>query len=168
MSLNTGACKLLNRYLVKQLTEGALYEKTGSDFDIVQLIYSSHAVNSEKKPELERDLADILDRSHAYNALHEITGALLTDGSMFAHVVEGPSAAVKKLYAKITRDKRHDRVLTLQHTLVHVRLFALWPVAFLRVGSLPHTETLDARSTPAELRQASLSILQACRPLLLK
>ena len=139
----------------------------GSGSDIVQLIYCSHATNSENKAEFERNLFDILDWSQAYNALHDITGALMTDGSMFAQVVEGPSVAVKDLYAKIMRDKRHDRVLTLQHTLVHVRLFGLWPAAFLRVGAMPHARGLHARSTPAELRKASVSILKAFRPILL-
>jgi hypothetical protein len=140
----------------------------GSDLDIVQLIYCSHAANSGNKAEFERDLFDILDHSQAYNPLHEITGALMTDGDMFAQVVEGPSAAVKILYAKIMRDKRHHGVLTLQHTLVHVRLFGLWPTAFLRVGAMPHARTLDARSTPSELREVSVCLLKAFRPILLK
>ena len=87
---------------------------------------------------------------------------------MFAHVVEGPSAAVNDLYAKLLRDKRHNRIVALQHILIHVRLFGVWPLAFLRVGAMPHTRTLDARSTPAELRRASVSVLKACRPILLR
>ena len=87
---------------------------------------------------------------------------------MFAHVIEGPSVAVANLYSRIMRDKRHDRVLTLQHTVVHVRLFDLWPMAFLRVGSIRYARTLDAQSVPAELRRTSISILKAFRPILLK
>ena len=142
-------------------------EKIDSSFDIVQLIYCSHAANSEDEPQFERDLRDILDHSRAYNPSHDITGALTTDGDMFAHVIEGPSVAVANLYSKIMRDKRHHRVLTLQHTVVHVRLFNLWPMAFLRVGIIRHARTLDARSAPAELRRASVSILKAFRPILL-
>jgi len=146
----------------------ALHGKLFSDLDIVQLIYCSHAAKAENKSEFERDLFDILDRSHAYNSLHDITGALMTDGGMFAHVVEGPAAAVRNLYAEIMRDERHNRVLTLQHTLVHVRLFGLWPVVLLRVGAMPHARTLDAQSTPVELRKVSVCLLKAFRPLLLK
>ena len=137
-----------------------------SDLNIVQLIFCSHATYSENKPKFERGLRDILDRSQAYNPVHDITSVLVTDGAVFAHVIEGPAAAVGDLYPKIIRDKRHNRVLTLQHVLVHVRLFDLWPAAFLRVGALPHVRALDARSTPAELRQASISILKACQPIL--
>ena len=65
------------------------------------------------------------------------------------------------------RDKRHRRVLTLQYVLVYVRLFGLWPIAFLKVGALSHARTLDARSTPTERRKASGLILQAFQPILL-
>ena len=122
------ACHTLDK-VCKHLAGAALCRKFGSEFSIVQLIYCSHATMDENKVGFERDLFDILDRSHVYNPSHDITGALLTDGRMFAHVVEGPSTAVEELYAKIMRDKRHNRVLTLQHVLVHVRLFALWPAA---------------------------------------
>ena len=74
-----------------------LHHQLKSEFDVVQLIYCSDAVNCGNSPEFERDLDDILDRSQAYNSLHDITGALMTDGSMFAHVVEGTPAAVKAL-----------------------------------------------------------------------
>ena len=142
--------------------------RTDCSLDIVQLIYCSHATNSADKPQFERDVRDILDRSHGYNSPREITGALATDGKMFAHVVEGPSVAVENLYARIMRDKRHARVLTLQHTVVHVRLFGFWPVTFLRVDTVPDASMLDARSTPLEKRKASGSILKALYPVLLR
>ena len=142
--------------------------KLDFSLDVVQIICCSHATNSEDKLEFERDLRDVLEHSRAYNPSHDITGALTTDGDMFAQVIEGPSAAVANLYSKIMRDKRHDRVLTLQHTVVHVRLFDLRPMAFLRVDTVRHARTLDARSAPAELRRASISILKAFRPILLK
>ena len=145
-----------------------LYKNLDANFSIVQLTYCSYATDFEDKPEFERNLLDILDHSHAYNLLHDVTGALMTDGRMFAHVVEGLPAAVRTLYSKIVRDKRHDRVLTLQHVLVHVRLFGLYPIAFLRVGAVPHAAALDARSTPVELGKAAGSVLRAFRPILLK
>lgn len=136
------------------------------DSDIVHLIYCSQAVKFGDKSEFERVLRDILDQSWSHNLLHEITGGLVTDGRMFAHVVEGPSAAVRNLYTKIRGDRRHHRVLTLQHTLVHVRLFDLQPLAVLRVDALPHVTALSARSTSVERRRACISILKAFRPVL--
>ena len=136
------------------------------EIDIIHLIYCSHVINSENNSEFERNLRDITDQGWFRNSLHDITGGLVTDGRMFAHVVEGPSAAVRDLFAKIMGDRRHHRVLTLQHTLVHVRLFDLQPLAFLRVGALPHVTALNARSTPVERRQACISVLKAFRPML--
>ena len=146
----------------------SMFEKTKAGPSVVQLIYCSHAAGFENKAELERDLRDVLDRSRAYNPLHEITGALMADGEVFAHVIEGPSVAVADLYSKIRLDQRHNRVLTLQHTLVHVRLFNSWPIAFLRVGNIRHVRTLHDQSRPAEFRKASVSILKAFRPILLR
>ena len=146
----------------------AMFRNLDPSYSIVQLIYCSYATNFELGSEFERDLRDILDRSRAYNPLHDITGALMTDGRMLAQVVEGPPAAVRDLYSKITRDKRHNRVMMLQYTLVHIRLFDAWPVAFLRVSTMTHAAALHARSTPAELRKASVSVLKAFRPIFLK
>ena len=137
-------------------------------FDIVQLIYCSRAAHSGVSVLLERDIQDILAFGQIRNFLHEITGALMTDGKMFAHALEGPIGAVEDLHSRITRDKRHSGVVTLQHVPVHVRLFNHWPIAFIRVKSLHHLSTLNAQSTPAELRKASVSILKAFRPALLR
>ena len=138
-----------------------------SDLDIVQLIYSSHAASFEAKIIFERDVDDILDRSRGYNRLHDITGALLTDGELFAQIIEGPSVAVERLYSKIIRDGRHNRVVVLQHLLVHVRLFKFCPIAFSRVERILHARALTAQSKPNELRKASISVLKALRPILL-
>lgn len=142
--------------------------RPASEFDIVQLIYCSEVANYGCDLEFERGLRGILGHSLAYNPLRDITGVLMTDGRRFAHVVEGPQAAVSQLYSRIMRDKRHNRVMTLQHAVVHVRLFGAWPAAFLRVGTMTHVAALSARSTPTELRKASGSVLMASRPILLR
>ena len=138
-----------------------------NDLSIVQLIYCSRAKNLGNNPGFERDVRDILDHSRTCNPLHDITGALMTDGEMFAQVVEGPAAAVRTLYSKIIRDKRHENVTTLQRVLTHVRLFNSWPIAFIRVENIPCIEALDVQTAPAALRKASDVVLKAFWPLLL-
>lgn len=138
-----------------------------SDLNIVQFIYCSYATNFKDKAIFERDVDDILDRSYGYNLLHNITGALLTDGELFAQVIEGPSAAVGHLCSRIIRDRRHNRVVVLQHVLVHVRLFEFCPMAVSRVESILPARALTARSKPNELRKASIFVLKALRPVLL-
>lgn len=143
--------------------------ETESGLSIAQLIYCSRAKNLGSGLEFERGVRAILNHSRAYNPLHDITGALMTDGEMFAHVVEGPAAAVRTLYCKITDDKRHENITTLQRILVvGVRLFNDWPIAFVRVKHIPWAKGLDARSAPAALRKASIAVLKAFRPVLLR
>ena len=142
-----------------------LPKKLASDLGIMQLIYCSHVAHSENDSEFEHDVRDILEHSRTYNLLHDITGALLTDGDMFFHVIEGVPAALETLHSKVMRDRRHDGIVVLQHTLVHVRLFDPWSLAFLRIGTLLHARALHARSTPLELRTVTVSILKAFRPM---
>ena len=139
-----------------------------NSLSIEQIIYCSRARNFAESLEFESDVRDILDHSRTYNALHDITGALMTDGEMFAHIVEGPAAVAGTLYSKIINDRRHGNVTTLQRILVHVRLFNSWPIAFMRVKNIPCIRALNARSGPAALRKASIAILKAFRPVLLR
>lgn len=139
-----------------------------ADLDIVQLIYFSYATNFRNSIQFDRDVRDILDHSRAYNPMHEITSALMTDGEMFAHVVEGPAIAVENLYFKIIHDDRHANIIALQSVSVHVRLFSFWPIAFIRVKNIHYIRTLNAQSSLIELRKASVLILKAFRPVLLR
>ncbi len=143
-------------------------QNTLSEFDIVQLIYCSHRVHSKSNVSLERDTEDIVVFGQIHNFLYDITGALMTDGEMFAQVIEGPAIAVENLYSKITKDKRHSSIVRLQHVPTYIRLFNHWPIAFIRVESMHYVRTLSARSTSNELRKASASILKAFRPVLLR
>lgn len=143
-------------------------QKTVNEFDIVQLIYCSRALHSKNNASLERDTKDIVVLGQIYNFMHDITGALMTDGEMFAQVIEGPAVAVENLYLKIIKDKRHSSIVTLQHVPTHVRLFNHWPIAFIRVENMRYVGTLSAQSTSNELRKASASILKAFRPVLLR
>lgn len=111
---------------------------------------------------------NILDHSRSQNLLYGITGALLTDGSLFAQIIEGPPIAVNRLYCRIIDDPRHHCVMMLQYLTIHVRLFGSYPIEALRVKNILHAASLTAQSTPNELRMASIFILKAFRPVLLK
>jgi len=143
-------------------------QNLAKEFEIVQLIYCSRAAHFKDSTLIKSDIQDILTLGQIYNFLHEITGALMTDGEMFAQVIEGPTFAVENLYSKIIKDKRHINIITLQRIPIHVRLFNYWPIAFIRVENMHYVRTLNAQSTPAELREASISILKDFRPVLLR
>ena len=139
-----------------------------SSFDIMHLIYCSRATNFENKEEFERNLHDIFSQSQTYNSLHEITGALMTDGEMFAQVIEGPMAAVSAMYSKIVNDQRHENIIELQRALVHVRLFNFWPLVLLRKKNISHVRTLNSQSTLNNFRKTSVYILKSLRPVILR
>lgn len=143
-------------------------QKAVSELDIVQLIYCSHAIQYKDNVLFENDIKDTLIYGQIYNFMHEITGAIMTDGEMFAQVIEGPRIAVENLYSKILKDKRHSNIIKIQHTTTHVRLFNYWPIAFIKVKDMSYIRGLNDQSTLRELREASISIMKAFRPVLLR
>ena len=139
-----------------------------NNLDIMHLIYCSRATSSENKEDFESNLRDISSQSRTYNSLHEITGALMTDGEMFAQVIEGPISAVSAMYTKIVNDQRHESIIELQKALVHVRLFNFWPLALLRMKKIHYVRTLNPQSTLKDLRKVSIYILKSFRPVILR
>ena len=133
---------------------------------ITQLIYCSH-LSGCGDASLQRDnVAAIVNRGRAVNAVHGITGALLFDGKMVAHVIEGPWTDVQQLYSNITRDPRHHSIVPLQCAVTNVRLFGSWSLAFVEVEHMPYADSINMHSTPMVLRKACISVLQSFRPLL--
>jgi hypothetical protein len=94
-----------------------------------RLIYRSHS----RIPEAEsrRALADILRQARANNASTGVTGALLMYDTWFAQVLEGPEAAVRDLYARISVDPRHDALEVREARPVNTRAFARWAMAMI-------------------------------------
>lgn len=135
---------------------------------IVQLIYCSRIVDPRDANRLEQDIGDIVRHAQVANAGSGITGALLTDRTSFAEVIEGPIASIEGMYSRIVDDKRHHGVELLQYVATHVRLLPLWPLAFVEVGRIPEVGTINGRSTPSDRRRACASVLAALRPLLLR
>ena len=61
------------------------------------------------------------------NVKHELTGILMTSGSLFFQVLEGPTAAVDSMFKRIREDPRHTHVIVLaEEPEVHERLFPEW------------------------------------------
>jgi len=142
-------------------------KKLDQNLNIVQLIYCSQVRSRKNKKIFERDIGDILIQSRICNPLYDITSALLSDGKFFAHVIEGPPNSVTKLYSNIVYDQRHDNVILLQYTVVNVRLFYHWRMAYVEIDRLSHVDKLNIQSTPADLRKARISILKSFRPIFL-
>lgn len=96
---------------------------------IFRLIYRSH---SKIPPaQLDAELGNILRVARTNNAAQGITGALLVYDNWFAQTLEGEEDAVRKLYAHIAADKRHDSVELREEGTVGVRVFSRWAMALV-------------------------------------
>ncbi len=61
------------------------------------------------------DIADIQRAAQAYNASHDVTGFLITVGTVFFQLIEGPDAAIDELFShRIRKDSRHTGVVCLK------------------------------------------------------
>jgi hypothetical protein len=69
---------------------------------IYKIVYRSYATGKPGKSHSERDIADILGVSKAWNFSQGITGALLLSRSGYAQVLEGPVHAVKSLFGQLS------------------------------------------------------------------
>ena len=91
---------------------------------LVRLLYASRSTG----PINEALVASILEKAHAHNAAHGLTGILCTssEGGVFLQVLEGGRAAVNELYGHILRDPRHRDVTLLDYAEIGERRFATW------------------------------------------
>ncbi len=113
------------------------------------LLYQSRAVRGFDAAALR----DILETAVARNAGEDVTG-LLVYGEMsmlpgipglFVQWLEGPEAAVRRLFASIARDPRHTEIELLADgpsravSGADVRLFPAWAMAVKRLADVPAT-----------------------------
>jgi hypothetical protein len=88
---------------------------------LTQLIYSSQPFGFDRSI-----LAGILVAARRNNARDAITGALICRQDLYLQLIEGPSAAIETLFAKIGEDDRHQDVTVLHRAGVTGRMFPDW------------------------------------------
>ena len=93
---------------------------------LIQLVYQSRATVPLATAQLER----LLGSWRLHNQREHISGLLLYGEEDIVQVIEGPLAAVRRLYDAIARDARHHDVLTLADSPVAQRAFADWSMGF--------------------------------------
>lgn len=90
------------------------------------LAYVSTAVRRLNADELDSILTD----SREFNALEDVTGALLHHDGSFFQYVEGPSEGLSRVYERIRGSSKHKGLIQLIHTEVDQRQFSEWHMAF--------------------------------------
>lgn len=98
---------------------------------MIQLCYISTA-----RPQVTWEVVEqILAVSRGNNPRAGVTGLLLFNGKRFLQLLEGPEAAVKATYARISLDPRHFAVVKLSERAIDEREFGAWSMSFERFAS---------------------------------
>ncbi len=90
-----------------------------------QLIYVSKATQEMSQSEL----VEILNIAKKNNASIDVTGSLFYNGGWFLQVLEGELNTLKKLYAKISLDKRHSSAKEIYCEPAERRTFGQWTMS---------------------------------------
>jgi hypothetical protein len=92
-----------------------------------QLIYVS-AAKDDMPP---AELAGLLFKARGHNKSVGLSGMLVHQAGSFFQILEGDEAAVEALFARITKDPRHHRVLVLSRKSVPAPAFVDWSMGFV-------------------------------------
>jgi hypothetical protein len=92
-------------------------------------------VSSATRPWSQDELLAALTQFRARNLARGITGMLLHFDGNFLQVIEGPTAIVEALLAKIARDPRHHGYMELLRRPLRQREFDGWSMGFRNLGS---------------------------------
>lgn len=98
---------------------------------IKQLVYvSEEAVAFDKA-----SLTSLLDRARQKNTKTRVTGVLLHSPGLFAQCIEGETAMIDSLYAKILADPRHSNIVQLHQLRLDKRCFSEWSMGCASVSA---------------------------------
>ena len=100
-------------------------EKT-PDPPLIHIVYSS----ASEVEFTSAELLELLRIAREKNAKAAVTGILLYYNRSFFQVLEGPEAAVKSIYEKISKDSRHAKMLKIIEEPVENRAFQSWTMGY--------------------------------------
>lgn len=96
---------------------------------INQLVYLSEAMQKMSREEL----ISIQEISRKNNEPIEVTGSLFYNGGWFLQILEGPAAALKRLYNKIEKDPRHRNSRVIYNEPAKFRTFGRWSMNMINL-----------------------------------
>lgn len=92
-------------------------------FELIYMSAASSTMTSAKA-------RNIAEQSQMNNALTDISGVLVFDGTNFAQILEGDEASVRRLLDIISTDDRHSDLTVLAEGPKSGRSFAGWSMAY--------------------------------------
>jgi hypothetical protein len=113
------------------------------------------------------DLNAILHTARDFNALDDITGLLIFNGTHFLQIIEGSDSAIDDLVDKLRRDPRHSNLEVRDERPITKRAFPGWSMELAQVKSnyFEARESVAERLPPA-IPQAVQSLLFAMTELI--
>ncbi len=106
-----------------------------------------------------RFLTSLFSVARSANKKLGVTGALLINDDQFIQTLEGPEPAVRDLYAKISKDRRHEHIELLGSGDAPGRVFGRWAMAKMAAEGEPDIPLLTnvdkGGISPAQPRPAT-------------
>ncbi len=94
-----------------------------------QLLYISNAT----QPLNDTDLVALLKQARKKNAGLNVTGMLLYKDAKFMQILEGDETAVRKLFAEISDDPRHQNITVIFQKRCPTAVFTDWSMGFINL-----------------------------------
>lgn len=82
----------------------------------------------------EEDISALLQKCRSNNSQKDITGMLIYFDGTFVQFLEGPEYNINELFAKISKDKRHQDVILLLDGKSEKREFSDWTMAYKKLS----------------------------------
>jgi hypothetical protein len=98
---------------------------------LTEIVYTSTATASLSADQTQ----ELLSVARYFNMRIGITGILLFQGGTFLQVLEGHPDTVRWLFEKISKDRRHTRVVKLLESTVTQRSFESWAMGYVALHS---------------------------------
>lgn len=94
---------------------------------VFRLIYRSQSLIAAD--ERKSVLGEIFTTARRNNRRLGVTGALVISGDSFVQALEGDEDVVRRLYATISQDSRHEQLSILEEQEIQTRTFGRWAMA---------------------------------------
>ncbi|HEX4336914.1 MAG TPA: BLUF domain-containing protein [Polyangiaceae bacterium] len=98
--------------------------------DVQQLIY----VSAARQPFDEEQLRALLLDARRRNQAAGVSGLLLHERGSFLQMLEGPKDAVTETFERISKDRRHHRLVLVYQAAHEQRVFADWSMGFVSMS----------------------------------
>jgi Sensors of blue-light using FAD len=117
------------------------------------LVYISYATS----PFSEAELVNLLQQCREANKAQGITGMLIYLQERFIQVLEGDRSTIKRLYTKIEKDARHQKVSVLLEGESEERIFKNWSMGFKNLSLTDFNELSGFQDIDAFFKKENIS-----------